>query len=450
MSSDLYYRESIAGGGRRMLSVDGVKKRSGSSASTSAGPPSVGDGSSAGVLVPRRWLVAVTALLVLPWLVVGALYVWHRAPAAATRPAVASSASAVSPGPWGALEVTPIVISPPLEYVDIESGHGKGVQWFFPGMDASNLDAFLLSTGLSAETRARLLAAARPYAPLGSLVVTPPDDVVRGLTPNSRAAIYAQLARSHLNADQANSFRFFGDTVDVWLGSDLVSAETRALIAPLIYRHGGYLHFADMRLIGLRVGDDEERRLEKVLHGQATLRVDLRVGALSEVPALVEYWGRGGRRTDIKPLLESAAGGGTIDIIHLLPSFGREYLYRYPKITGADLERPVIANCLWTSLNFFSQSPDDRYLDVAYALDRLKHDYFVVESGFELGDVIAFIDADDVVYHAAVYIADNLVLTKNGTTPMAPWIIVPLDRVVGYYATRAAEPRLVYHRRKGL
>jgi hypothetical protein len=33
---------------------------------------------------------------------------------------------------------------------------------------------------------------------------------------------------------------------------------------------------------------------------------------------------------------------------------------------------------------------------------------------------------------------------------MAPWTIMSTEAVKGYYRSRAAEPRLMYHRRKGL
>jgi hypothetical protein len=136
--------------------------------------------------------------------------------------------------------------------------------------------------------------------------------------------------------------------------------------------------------------------------------------------------------------------------VHLLPGLARTFLYRYPKLTAADYDRPVIANCFWTALNFFLPQPDDRFLDVAYALAKLKTDYYIVQAGFQLGDIIAFLDADDRIFHVVVHLADNLVLTKNGVSPMAPWIILPLEQVKGFYRSRSAEPRLIYHRRKDL
>jgi len=138
------------------------------------------------------------------------------------------------------------------------------------------------------------------------------------------------------------------------------------------------------------------------------------------------------------------------DVIHLLPSLARNHLYRYPKLTAADLDTSILANCLWTALNFFALEPDDRFLDVETSLDTLKNDYYIVEDGFQLGDVVAFLDENGMLYHAAVYLADGLAFTKNGTSPMAPWTIMSVEHIRAFYNVRAENARLIYHRRKDL
>jgi hypothetical protein len=155
------------------------------------------------------------------------------------------------------------------------------------------------------------------------------------------------------------------------------------------------------------------------------------------------------RSTDIE--LVRAEIGGTdrfIDVIHLLPPFARDHLYCYPKLSVADLDKPAVVNCLWTSLNFFPPKPNDRFLDAAIALKALKEDYFVVETDFELGDIVAFLDEKGDIFHAAVFIADDLVFSKNGILAMAPWSLMSLDDVKGYYRWRSENPRLIVHRRK--
>jgi hypothetical protein len=43
--------------------------------------------------------------------------------------------------------------------------------------------------------------------------------------------------------------------------------------------------------------------------------------------------------------------------------------------------------------------------------------------------------------HSAVYLADNLVFTKNGKAPSQPWILMKLDAMVDRYQTVGAWDR---------
>ena len=131
-----------------------------------------------------------------------------------------------------------------------------------------------------------------------------------------------------------------------------------------------------------------------------------------------------------------------------MPPFVQKHLYTYPKLSAADLDRPSVVNCLWTSLNFFRQEPDNRFLDGATALQTLKEDYFVVEADFELGDIVAFLDENGDIFHSAVYIADNLLFSKNGTSAMAPWTLMSLEDIKSYYQRRSENPRILFHRHK--
>ena len=418
-----------------------------SAADLPGGPP---------VLVAARgWFIALAVLVVAPWVVVAAMYLWspeadpdtvaHRPPEVGERPA--------SPGAWGQLALTPITISPPLEYVANDWGRrpGAGAHWVFPNTSPESLDALLRAAGLAPEAVARLRATALPDPRIEGMVVRPDAELIGSLAPEVRARLYLQLASTPLNFAHSNSFRFLGDSVEDWLGRSPISPETRTLLEPMIYRGGKVLHFADADWIRSRVTDAEElRRVAKVLLRARTVLVRLTITDPTEVDRLTDYWGRGGRSTDLRPLLESVAGGSDtrrIDIIHLLPAFARNRLYRYPKVTTGDLEKSLLANCLWTSLNFFSAQPDDRYLDVNTALTALRNDYYVVQSGLQLGDIVAFLDEEGDLFHAGVYIADDLVFSKNGTSPVAPWALQRVDELKEYYRVRSANPRLIYHRR---
>lgn len=408
------------------------------------------------VTITRGWLMALIAVLILPWVIAASLYVRGRD--GSTEPAAAAAsaarvepASAGAAGPWGRLTVTPIVVSPPLEYVAADWGRIEGAgPWRFPGVSREVVEPFLRSVGLPPESVSRLMASARPDPAIRGLVMTPDPQIVRSMDGQVRARLYTQLAMTSLNFDQAHSFRFFGTSPEAWLKGSPISASTRALIEPLIYREGDFLHFADAELVRAEIRDPEElQRLAKTLLRQSTMLVTLTITDPSEVRGLAEYWGRGGRRTDVRPLLESIAGAGdrSIDVVHLLPTFARNHLYRYPRLSTADYAKPLLANCLWTALNFFGDRPDDRFLDVNTALTSLRQDYHIVEHGFQLGDIVGFVDDEGDLFHVAVYLADGLVYTKNGMSPVAPWTIMPIERLSGYYRGQSADHRLIYHRR---
>lgn len=424
--------------------------------STSRKPASSGVSEQVPVyVVPRAWLGTLVVLAIVPWIVVGAVYFWsgpEGVPAGAAP--VAQPARAAATGPWGRITRTSIVISPPLELIADDWGREPeaGKYWFFPETGMAAAERFLASTGLTPGQVSELLTTARPEPRINGLVMLPSPGFLLGIAPEIREKLYTQLAGSALNVNIAHAFRYAGTSADDWLGRALIEPSTRRAVEPLIHHHGRHVYLADVDLVRTLVEDvDERRRLAKAFMRQATVRARLEVQDVSEVPGLVTYWGRGGRRTDIRPLIESVVGAGadqSIDLIHLLPAVARENLYRYPRRTALDFERPALANCLWTALNFFEAEADDRYLDVGIAVKQLKEDYYLVQNGPEFGDIIVMVDDRGNIFHAVNYIADDLVFTKNGVSPLAPWVILPLDMVIDYYRTRSEKPQLLYHRRK--
>ena len=408
------------------------------------------------LVVPRRWLATLTVVTVLPWLIAAGFY--SRGPSGTGAPETSRDAAPGDPAlaasddprPWGQLIVTPIVISPPLEYVPSNWGPVEPPRWYFHRTTRPQLEQLLTSAGLSAQQTAQLLTSLRLDGQ--DLVVEPDPKLVRGLDRHVRATLYGVLAQSPRNHRQRDAYRHFGASGEAWLGLAPISHRTRQLVEPLIYSVGDFVYFADIDLVRPDITDPSElQRLAKRLLREGTMLVRLRLDQ-SQLDAAVEYWGRGGRRTDIRPLLESVVSSGqdrTIDISHLLPTLAREHLYRYPRVALGDFDKPSLVNCFWTALNFFNAEPDDRYLSSEFAIESLKRDYFIIHDQLQLGDVVAFVDPAGGIFHAAVYLADGLVFGKNGTSHLSPWSIVPMDRLKGYYLEHADHWQVVYYRRNG-
>jgi hypothetical protein len=89
-------------------------------------------------------------------------------------------------------------------------------------------------------------------------------------------------------------------------------------------------------------------------------------------------------------------------------------------------------DCHWTSLNFFNLTPKDYYLDTRLAAAQLVENYNTVEPPYKYGDVLCFLENGEGL-HTCVYIADDIVLTKNGDSILAPWALMQIKDVESIY-----------------
>lgn len=57
------------------------------------------------------------------------------------------------------------------------------------------------------------------------------------------------------------------------------------------------------------------------------------------------------------------------------------------------------------------------------------------------------LDGKDQAVHAAVYIADDIVFTKNGNNIRQPWILMRLKNLIAAYSV-AGQPHILVYRNK--
>ncbi len=50
--------------------------------------------------------------------------------------------------------------------------------------------------------------------------------------------------------------------------------------------------------------------------------------------------------------------------------------------------------------------------------------------------------------HSAVYIADDILFTKNGSTVVSPWLFMKLDRLVAYYESQSEDFEIRAYRKR--
>lgn len=374
------------------------------------------------------WLLSLLAL-------VSAGLSAEDAPPAAGR-GIIGQIQRANPGPWGQVEYTRIVIEPPEEFMAADYVYRDFSLWNFPGYDQERLESLWRDAGLSPAQMAVLRAPAVTTATAGGLVVRAPAALVRDLSADARARLYNTLATLPGNPLHQMPFRFRADMVGEWLDDPALPAPVLAAVRRLLYRRGNSVLFSDPDLVLPLLPDAAGRvRLIKTLSRKSTLLVRVRVGRGSDIDALAEYWGRGPRRKDVKPLLQSLArhpDGIALDIAHLLPRFARGLLYTYPPRT-----EPVdpTLDCHWTSLNFFRDEADRRFADVNFVLETLSRDYERLAPGAPrlLGDVLLLTRPNGEILHSCVYVVDDIVFTKNGYSYQMPWALNTMRDMLAAY-----------------
>jgi hypothetical protein len=354
-------------------------------------------------------------------------------------------------GPWGDPIYIPIHIWPPDEFVEASNGYPPGSTWYFPNCTSSQVQAVFADKDVTDAQRAAIQSAIKASPEINGQIVKPPDAVVRGLSPEARSRIYRILVRYPLNRAQTNAFRFCGDSPEEWLGNSDLRPEIRDLVKSLTYRNGKFMLFADLPLVEPLLKTQEEKHgLLRAVSQESTFVMRLRIDDNTDVKKLIEYWGRGGRTKDVRPILESMAelqGEQFIPVVTLLPPFARARLYTYPSV--AEDSNASHRDCHWSALNFFNDQPDDRLADRQYASSIIEKDYYVIYSGYALGDLVLYMTGPGEVIHTAVYLADGVLFTKNGSRPSNPWMLIRMDDMRDFYPSEKPITVQVL-RRKGI
>jgi hypothetical protein len=244
---------------------------------------------------------------------------------------------------------------------------------------------------------------------------------------------------------------FYPELLEERLESSGLSADVLGRFRRLLYPRGSWLLFSDPTAITRTLEPDDRLRFMKMLHRRVTHMANLVIDAETDIDAMVAYWSYPGRAKGLRPLFESLArvpGGGSLDVAHVLPQFARKRIYTYPEPSSD----PVVQrrDCIWTSFNFFNETPDDRFTDPGYTVQALAAEYEQVHpSAARFGDIVIFRGPRGETVHASVYIADDLMFTKNGATAAQPWMFMKLDAMLDLYSVLQPERlRAFYFRNK--
>ena len=91
--------------------------------------------------------------------------------------------------------------------------------------------------------------------------------------------------------------------------------------------------------------------------------------------------------------------------------------------------------------------PDNRLSEPQYIVEFLKSHYYLIGKATNYGDRVFLLDKNGNAIHSAVYLADDIVFTKNGNNYTQPWMLMHLKDLIAEYTTDAPPGVAVYRDR---
>jgi hypothetical protein len=352
------------------------------------------------------------------------------------------------PGPWGDLEVRTVYLEAPDALLAAVAKPNAVTRWVFEQMSESGVRDLLQKHGVPAPMIVRLFDPASRSVSDNVVKLYPTVEELVSLPMAARSSLYRELAKSPANEYQRDPVYILGGDLDEWLSDSGLSIQQTALFRRLLWKRGEALAFSDIQaLLTLAAGPEETRDTFRALTRVRSLIVELKLPLRVERSLFLDYWSAGmedpSQLAFLRSMLRRRADQ-KIDITHLFPNLARQRVFTFPELEWG--LKGKFPDCHWTSLNFAAAVPDNDYLDTAKAASRLVGSYQTMEAPYRFGDVLCFLDEGEGL-HTCVYVADDIVFTKNGDSVLAPWVLMQLQDVESIYR-RSPSTRIQGYRLK--
>ena len=367
---------------------------------------------------------------------------------AALGHAVTEPAWTVKSGPWGELIVRTVHLEPPDNLLAIVSKPTTVTRWTFEQTTEKSVREVLLHLGVPEAVVARLVSPTQMVASGNNIVLLPSVEDLVALSVPVRSALYAELAKSSANEYQRDPVFILGGDVEDWLSGCDMTKPQQDLMRKLLWKRGSALVFSDIQaLLTLAKGSEEVAAVFRTITRVRSLIVELKLPLSGGRATFIDYWSAGSLNSERVPFLSAITrrrAPQLIDVTQFLPTLARRRIYTFP--TASMGLKGRLPDCHWTSLNFFEEEPKDLFLDSGKASEHLLSAYAAVDPPYKFGDVLCFLDRGEGL-HTCVQVADDIVLTKNGDSILAPWTLMQLKDVDEIYR-RTPDTRVQGYRLK--
>ncbi|RFC45324.1 MAG: hypothetical protein DVB28_000627 [Verrucomicrobia bacterium] len=352
-------------------------------------------------------------------------------------------------GPWGQLEYFEALLDAPADLVKESQPKSIRTRWFFRKMQPDDVSEFLGSLGLPGELEKELNDRDRWITESSGVTVFPTTSHVLALPEKSRILLHRMLSKWPENPYHAEPEIVYGKSVRKWFEGFEISEEVLQFIETTSYPTLSSRLFADTPgVLSIAKSENERVQILRAFSRTPTLvaKLCLESGTAEE---LASYWNRGIRFKDTSTFLASLKRYDAvhkIDLVHLLPAGVRKILYTFP--SPSHTRSGYLPDCHWSSLNFFNPEPLERLSDPPQATAYTLENFTQVAPPYELGDVLFFTDTQTGdAYHSCAFIADDIVFTKNGRSPLQPWVLMKLDQVKDLYDLHFRTNTTAYRRK---
>ncbi len=341
------------------------------------------------------------------------------------------------PGPWGDLEYHYLYLEAPMSTVELINVPSRNAVWKFPGKSAEQVHEFLINAGAPSEEIQSCFEFSVAYQKGGIFKFFPSAELINDLEPGPRETIYAELRRWPENKNYHSPVVIASGDVHDWFRNSGLKEATIEHIQKLSYPLGKARGFSDVSTVVRNLYDDfEERSLLKALTRTRSLILSLRIKPGTDTALLKQYWSAGYKSKDVITIFDAVArieGLETVDVTRLLPPTPRKYLYTFPsRSLGVDGTYP---DSFWASLNFFNYFPDEQFDDIEKVMRYAKGNYDISTAPLTFGDLIIMKDAKSGrAIHSCVFIADDIVYSKNGRSILQPFMLVKLEDLYNWIA----------------
>ncbi|SKA78006.1 hypothetical protein SAMN02745166_00453 [Prosthecobacter debontii] len=340
-------------------------------------------------------------------------------------------------GPWGKLQCYYFYLEAPDSVVSRAPTPDTQTRWRIPESEFTEFERLISDTELSNDLVSPLFNPRGVIRRNGIVNLFPSSALLEAMNKIDRQRIYAKLASFPFNEFYEYPIFFLGGDVDSWAKNSGLREDLVAIIRHLSYERGDTLAFSDIpMLLGMAQSASEAQFIKKKLTRTRTLIARLQINPKTDIQKMLDYWSTGLnlRRKELEPLFQATAaqpGIDYLDLLHVLPALPRKLLYTFP---ADDFTTHIrFPDCHWTTLNFFNFTAQDYYLDSHLASSAVLENFQQIEGPYRFGDVLMFINAKGNAYHSCIYLADDLVYTKNGANPLIPWVILELEDLKRMY-----------------